>query len=199
MPGVKAPEQERRSQILAAAFTVATAERLDGLTVRKVADRAELSPGLVFFHFGSKDALLLDLLDVVLAEIIGREPPEDSSGAASARDALFAYARRELERLPSERDAVELFFDFWVVGTRDPAVRTRMREAMVAYRASFLPLARRIVAEDPARFAGVPADDITRVIVSFVQGTAFQAVLEPGAFDVDPLIAALEALVPAPA
>lgn len=198
MPGVKAPEEERRAQILESAVAVAAAERLDGLTVRKVADRAELSPGLVFFHFGSKDQLLLDLLDRVLEEIIGRRPPEDAAGAPSARDALLAYARRELERLPSEREFVELFFDFWVVGTRNHEVRTRMGDAMAAYRASFEPLATRIVAEEAARFDGVPPGDVARIIVSFVQGTAFQAVLEPDHFDVDALMAALEALVPPP-
>ncbi len=198
MPGVKAPEQERRAQILDAAVRVATADRLDGLTVRKVADAAELSPGLVFFHFGSKDQLLLDLLDRVLEEIIGRRPPEDAAGAASARDALLAYARRELERLPGEREFVELFFDFWVVGTRNHDVRTRMGQAMAAYRASFEPLATRIVAEESDRFRAVPPADVARIIVSFVQGTAFQAVLEPGRFDVDALMAALEALVPPP-
>ena len=199
MPGVKAPEQERRAQILDAAVQVATAERLDGLTVRKVAEVADLSPGLVFFHFGTKDQLLLDLLARVLEEIIGRRPPEDAAGAPSARDALLAYARRELERLPGEREFVELFFDFWVVGTRNPDVRTRMSEAMAAYRASFEPLASRIVAEETSRFDGVPPSDVARIIVSFVQGTAFQAVLEPGHFDVDALMAALEALVPPPA
>lgn len=198
MPGVKAPEQERRAQILDAAVAVATAERIDGLTVRKVAEAARLSPGLVFFHFGSKEQLLLDLLDRVLEEIIGRRPPEDATGSPSARDALLGYARRELERLPSEREFVELFFDFWVVGTRHPDVRRRMSEAMAAYRNSFEPLSSRIVAEESARFAGVPAGDVARIIVSFVHGTAFQAVLEPGHFDVDALMAALEALVPPP-
>lgn len=198
MPGVKAPEQERRAQILDAAVGVAASERLDGMTVRKVADRAGLSPGLVFFHFGSKDQLLLDLLDRVLEEIIGRRPPEDAAGAPSARDALLTYARSELERLPGERDFVELFFDYWVVGTRNPDVRTRMSDAMAAYRASFEPLATRIVAEEAARFDGVPPGDVARIIVSFVQGTAFQAVLDPDHFDVDALMAALEALVPPP-
>jgi TetR/AcrR family transcriptional regulator, transcriptional repressor of bet genes len=198
VPGVKAPEQERRAQILEAAVAVATAERLDGLTVRKVANEAQVSPGLVFFHFGSKDRLLLDLLDRVLEEIIGRRPPEDATGAPSARDALLRYARRELERLPSERDFVELFFDFWVVGTRNPAVRRRVADAMAAYRASFEPLAGGIIAEDATRFDGVPPGDVARIIVAFVQGTAFQAVLEPEPFDVDALMAALEALVPPP-
>lgn len=199
MPGVKAPEEERRTQILGAAVEVAAADRLDGLTVRKVAEAAHLSPGLVFFHFGSKEQLLLDLLDRVLEEIIGRRPPEDAAGAPSARDALLAYARRELERLPGEREFVELFFDFWVMGTRHPDVRQRMGDAMAAYRASFEPLATRIVAEEAARFDGVPPGDVARIIVSFVQGTAFQAVLEPDHFDVDALMVALEALVPPPA
>lgn len=198
MPGAKAPERERRQQILAAAMEVAATERLDGLTVRKVADRAGLSPGLVHFHFGTKEQLLLALLDRVLEEITGRRPPEDAAGAPSARDALLAYARRELARLPDERHAVELFFDFWVMGTRDHEVRRRMVDAMTAYRASFLPIAERIVAEEPERFVGVTADQVTRIFVAFVEGTAFQHVLESTTFDVDQTMRALEALVPPP-
>lgn len=198
MPGTKAPEEERRAQILDAAGLVASRERLDGLTVRKVAEQAGLSPGLVHFHFGTKEQLLLALLDAVLEEITGRRPPEDAAGAPSARDALLTYARTELERLPQERDAVELFFDFWVVGTRNAEVRRRMVEAMAAYRASFVPIARRIVEEEAERFRGVTADQIARIIVGFVEGTAFQHVLEPGAFDVGATMTALEALVPPP-
>ena len=198
MPGVKAPEEERRAQILTAAAAVASAERLDGLTVRKVADRAGLSAGLVHFHFGTKEQLLLALLDEVLEEVTGRRPPETAAGAPSARDALLDYARRELGRLPAEREAVELFFDFWVVGTRHPVVRERMVSAMTAYRASFRPIAERIVAEEPDRFVGVSADQVARIIVAFVEGTAFQGVLEPGDFDVDATMKALEALVPPP-
>ncbi len=200
MPGARAPEEQRRRQILDAAVVVAGRERLDGLTVRKVAGEARLSPGSVFFHFGSKEALLLGLLDRVLVEIVGRRPPEDAAGAgtATARDALLGYARQELDRLPDEREFVELFFDFWVMGTRHPAVREVMVDALSAYRASFLPLAERIVAEEAERFRGVSAEDITHVVAGFVHGTGFQAVIDPGGADVDDVLRALEALVPPP-
>lgn len=199
MPGAKAPEEQRREEILVAAVDVATTERLDGLTVRKVAEKAGLSPGLVFFHFGSKDRLLLALLDRVLEEIIGRRPPEDAAGAPSARDALLSYTDRELSRVPDERDFLELFFQFWVMGVGNPDVREAMRAALAAYRASFVPLAERIVAEEPDRFTDVTAEQIAGVVMGFVQGTAFQAVLAPDDYDVADTMQALEALVPPPA
>ena len=55
MPGQKASEDERRKQILRAAFDVASRRGLASLTVRLVAAKAGLSTGLVLFHFESKE------------------------------------------------------------------------------------------------------------------------------------------------
>src|SRR5436190_746752 len=116
MPGRRAPEAARREQILAAAFAVATKERLQGLTMRAVAKKAGLSAGLVHFHFESRDALLVALLDwLLLHTVIGVPSPEVFAlPTASAR--LMGLLRQELLLLPERRPRLELFFDFWVVG-----------------------------------------------------------------------------------
>ncbi|HEY7461911.1 MAG TPA: TetR family transcriptional regulator, partial [Gemmatimonadota bacterium] len=66
MPGRKAPEADRKEQILNAALRTAARDGLEGLTIRNVAAEAELSSGLVLFHFNTKDALLTAALDVLL-------------------------------------------------------------------------------------------------------------------------------------
>ena len=58
MPGRKVPEEQRRLEILKAAYRVAARDRLTGLTAQAVAAEAGVSKGLVFFHFGNRDALL---------------------------------------------------------------------------------------------------------------------------------------------
>src|SRR5690242_17197420 len=97
MPGRRAPEEERRAQILAAAFNVAAREGLARLTVRQVAAEARLSSGLVFFHFTSRDALLLALLDQLLAAT----PPllDAARSRLTAAEQLAAVAQREITRL----------------------------------------------------------------------------------------------------
>ncbi len=199
MPGTKAPEEERRRQILAAAYTVAARDRLDGLTVRRVAAVAGLSPGLVYFHFDDKETLLLALLDVLVDQLIKTTTSAETLALPSARDRLLARVREDVARLPDEREAVELFYDYWVVGTRHPRVRARISGALAAYRASFHPLVDDVMAEEPARFAGTSPEALAAMVVAFVEGNAVQVVIEPERFDLDGLTRTLEALVPPPA
>ena len=67
MPGRHVAESVRRSQIIKAAYHVAAARGLGGLTVRRVATKAGVSTGLVLFHFETKDQLIIALLDWLLA------------------------------------------------------------------------------------------------------------------------------------
>lgn len=195
MPGARAPEAERRRQIVDAALVVAARDRLDGLTVRNVAAQAGLSPGLVFHHLGDKRHLLLAVLDRVLTAVVPSVPDDDGT---PARDRLLAHVHDELRNLPAQRDLVELFLDFWVVGTREPEVRGRIATALLAYRQALHPLAASAIAEEPERFTGVEADRLASVVVAFVHGLAVQAVLDAGASDPDATMAALEALIPPP-
>lgn len=198
MPGPRAPEQERRRQILAAAYAIAARERLEGLTVRRVAAEAGLSAGTVFFHFDDKETLLLALLDVVIDELIVVSTSDEALSLDTARDRLLGRIREDVARLPAERDTVELFYDYWVMGTRHPRVRERISAALRAYRASFRPLVDDVMAEEPTRFAGTSPEALATIVVAFVEGNAVQAVMEPERFDLDALSRTLEALVPAP-
>src|SRR5690349_4489985 len=124
MPGPKRPEDQRRESILRAAFAVAARERLGGVTVRAVAERARVSTGLVFFYFESKDALLEALLAWLLEHtLVAGELPSVIRATGTPAERMLAVLRRDVERLPGQRARVELFFDYWVLGTRQPAIR----------------------------------------------------------------------------
>jgi AcrR family transcriptional regulator len=195
MPGRKAPEEERREAILRAAYRVAARERLTGVTARAVAAEAGVSPGLVFFYFESIDGLLVELLDWLLARTIAAG---DIAHVFEARDPaarMIAVIGRDLERLPRQRERVELFFDFWVLGTRHAGVRRMIRGALDRYRASFLPLAEAVVRANPEQYADVSAAGLAAVAASFVEGCALQIVMDPDEFDVERSMATLAALV----
>lgn len=197
MPGQRAPEEERREAILGAAFRVAARERLTGFTMRQVADEAGISKGLVFFYFASRDVLLLALLDWLLTTTIvapAVAPPTRASPAAH----MLAVLRRDIQRLPAQRERVELFFDFWVIGTRHPEIQQRIRNALAAYRRAYRPLAQAVIDADPARFRGVSAEAMAAIATGFVEGCALQAVMDPDRFDVDAFAASVAALVMRP-
>jgi AcrR family transcriptional regulator len=56
-----------KDRILSAAKLVLETEGIDGLTIRRVAQRAELSPMALYRHFADKDALLNALMEDGLA------------------------------------------------------------------------------------------------------------------------------------
>jgi AcrR family transcriptional regulator len=200
MPGRRAPEEQRREEILRAAFAVAARERLGGVTARAVAAEAGVSPGLVFFYFESVDRLLVELLDWLLARtIVAGEVPNLAGGTTDPAARMMAVIRRDVERLPRQRERVELFFDYWVLGTRHPAVRRKIRKALDRYRDAFRPLAESVVRSDPERYAGVTGEGLAAVAAGFVEGCALQVVMDPAQFDVQRAMATLAALVRDPA
>ena len=201
MPGRKEPEEERRDAILRAAYTVAARERLGGVTARAVAAEAGVSSGLVFFYFESIDNLLVALLDWMLERTMAtpdREAPFAVVAPEVARDPatrLVTTVAAALRRLPRHRDRVELFFDYWVLGTRHPVVRRKIRRALAGYRESYVAGAQAVIDADPERYAGTSAEGMADVIASFLYGCSMQLVTNPTQFDADRMLAALEALV----
>jgi TetR/AcrR family transcriptional regulator, transcriptional repressor of bet genes len=185
MPGSKVPEEERRHQILAAAYRVAGEQGLAGTTILQVAAAAGVSPGLIIFHFKSRRQLLLALLEELLATttvlrtdvgIASSEPPE-------AR--LLAVLRNEIRRLTGEPDRIRLTFDYWMAGVRDVATRSRLKAEFARYREAFRPLAEAVLVANPNRFPGVTADGLAGLSVSLIKGCAVQSMIDPDHFDVN--------------
>lgn len=196
MPGRKVPEAARRDEILRAAYRVAARDRLGGLTVRAVAAEAGVSAGLLLFHFESKDGLLVDLLDWMLAHTIvagemHRRPPED----VPPEQWLLGLVERDLRHLLAQRERIELFYDYWVLGTRHPVIRRLIRRALHRYRESFRPAAAAVCAAYPTRFTDLAPDDLAGVCAAFIEGCATQTVLDPDRFDAVRAMATLRALV----
>jgi len=195
MPGRKAPEEQRRLEILKAAYRIAARERLTGLTAQAVAAEAGVSKGLVFFHFGNRDGLLVALLTWLLEiTLVSPEMTERLEGQTPAERMLSAI-RRDVEALPRQRERVALFFDYWVMGTRHPEVQRAIRGALNRYRDAFRPLAQAVVDAEPERFGRVGAEGLAGVAAGFIEGCALQVVMDPDRFDVKSYMRTISALV----
>jgi TetR/AcrR family transcriptional regulator, transcriptional repressor of bet genes len=195
MPGARAPEDERRAAILRAAAKVAARERLTGFTVQQAAAEAGVSKGLVFFYFESKDALLVALLEWLLERTIVAELNEECRRMESPAERLLGVIRHDIVRLPAQRERVELFFDYWVMGTRHPEIQRMIRAALDRYRDALLPLAAEVIEDEPERFAGMSAEGLAGVAASFIEGCALQVVMDPERFSVEESLRTLRALV----
>lgn len=198
MPGKRLPEEERREAIIAAAFEVAARDRLGGLSARAVAEAAGVSKGLVFFHFEDRERLLLALLDWLLVEDprvrVPRELETAVAGEAPSKR-LLALLEHQLAVLPARRKRMELFLDYWVLGTSESEIQRRIRAAFQRYRAEFLPWTMPVVAAAPERYGKVGGEGLAAVLVSFIQGCAMQLIADPSRFDLERYVTAVRGLV----
>ncbi len=196
MPGRKAPESVRRDEILRAAYRVAARDRLGGLTIRAVATEAGVSAGLLLFHFESKDGLLIDLLDWMLSHtIVAGEFHQRAPAGLPPIAWLLSIVERDLAHLLKQRERVELFYDYWVLGTRHPVIRRLIRRALHRYRDAFRPAAHAIIASQPQRYANLTADDLAGVCAAFIEGCATQTILDPSRFNAQRAMVTLQALI----
>ncbi len=177
MPGRRAPEAERRQQLLESAFAVAARDGLDGLTIRAVAAEAGLSHGLVLFHFGSKDGLLHALLNWVLETVMIR-PGEDLDAIPPSRR-LVAAMERETAELADRQAWTSLLFEFWIRGMTDDLIRARMQTAMAAYRADLAPLAADLIAARRSQLGALAPMDLATVAGQVILGFAIQQLVDP--------------------
>lgn len=194
MPGSKAPESQRREEIIAAAYAVAAREGLDGFTIIQVAAQAGLSPGLVIFHFKTKRQLLLELLKWLVATTTVLRVDPLISSLASPHDQLVAVLRQEMQRLSNEPHRIRLMFDFFTAGVRDAEVRETLRAEFERYRLAFRPITAAVISAEPERFPGVTAESLAAVSVSFIKGCAVQSMIDAD-FNIDQYLAAAETLL----
>ena len=189
MSGRRKQLDERRSELVAAARAVAMSDGLEQLTGRKVAAKAGLSSGLVFFHFETREALLEAVLDALLEDIFGGLTMPEGAGTPEQR--LLSFLQQRFERLRTERRQVELFIDFWVLGLRNASIRKRIRAGLERYRDAVRP-----VGDELARTrSGLTGDGLAQLAVSFILGSALQFAMETGRPDPDALLSSVRGLL----
>lgn len=197
MPGTKIAESIRREHVIAAAYEIAATEGLRAVTIRDVAARAGMSTGLVLFHFKSKDQLVLELVDWVLATTTALQVGRDILAIASPLERLVALLAQEMARLSSEPARMRLFFEFWAAGLSDDGIRRRMQPELDRYREAFRPIAEAVLAAEPDRFPHTTPDGLAAVAVSFIKGCAVQSMIDPD-LDINQFLAAAEGLLRRP-
>lgn len=194
MPGKKASEEVRREQIIQAAFRVAACEGLEQLTMHLVAAEAGLSKGLLFFHFKSKEALLLALLDWLLDTIFETwQVPENLPPV----ERLLAWLRLDLQDLAQEKqeDALHLFFSYRAIAAHDPIIDERIQGALERSRQTLLPIVQAVIESEPRRFCQVAPEELASVVLAITQGSAIQSLFSNHSVDVERTLSVVRALL----
>ena len=135
-----------RALLLAAAARVYARHGFGGATLDEVAAEAGFTKGAVYAHFGSKENLLLALMEEHLARQVAEQLALFDRERITWERPL-AGSERWMERLQHDPDPFRLFVELWIYAQRDERLRARLADGLGTLRATF------------ARFAATSAAD----------------------------------------
>jgi AcrR family transcriptional regulator len=177
-PRVGIHEAARRAQILRAARTCIVALGYERVTVRGVAEMANVSTGTIVHYFGDKDTLLeAALLDKV--QDTGIALRAALTGARTARERLERLVEASLPDSDEVRDEWRLWLTFWGEVTRNE----RLRAVSERQHRRWTRFLARIIAEGCAsgEFAMVDSEIAATQLAALIDGLAIQTTLHNSA------------------
>ncbi len=166
----------RRAELVDAAWRVIADEGLEAATVRRIAQAAGCTTGLVTHYFDTKD----DMLVAALREVHSRAGQRmiRHLGGADIEAVLLAVI---LDALPMDQDR-QLEWKVWLAFWGRAAAEERLRQEQQRRYAEWRGLLGKLIRQ--ARPHDTPADRRTTVdlIAGAIDGLGIQATLEPAKF-----------------
>lgn len=166
--------EETRERITTAAIRLFSARGYNKASVNEICAEAGVTKGAFYYHFDSKQALFLALLDLWLKTFDqavdasrSQTPPETFQRMTEAFPYIFRSASNNLP----------MFLEFWLQASRDEKVWQASIAPYRRYHRYFASLIRRGVAE--GSFTQVNPDLAARVIVAAAMGLLLQSLLDP--------------------
>ncbi|WP_158917193.1 transcriptional regulator BetI [Caulobacter sp. S45] len=124
----------RRAALIAATLASLADRGLGAVSVRDVAKRAGVSPGLIRHHFGGFSNLLAEAYATVVAQV---DAALDQAVAAAGDDPdlrMHAFVEASFSETVVDRDLLSAWLGFWGLVRTDPVTAAKHGETYVAYR-----------------------------------------------------------------
>lgn len=112
-PPRKAPRDVRRQQLIEATLAVLATKGYAALTVADVAKHAGLSPGIVIFHFSTKDHLLAETLRFLAIEYRDHWSNRMRAAGASPAEQLKAILLSDFDTDVFTSERLAAWIAFW--------------------------------------------------------------------------------------
>jgi AcrR family transcriptional regulator len=182
--------ENRRRELIEAAIHVIARHGRAGCTVGRVAREAQLSQGLMNFHFKSMDLLLAAAFDHLADEfdVIWRARVAKAGGTPWERLGAMIEAYFAPEVFSSEKLAV--WFSFWVDADLRDEFRTASVKVERRYHRELEPEIARLLGAEHTPDTEKEATRITGMLTAMVDGYWLQALLYPKNFRAKAAIAA---------
>ena len=154
-----------RQRILDATFRRLVSEGYAALSVREIAKDAGVNHALINYHFGSKDQLVIDVLDTVNQRLLSRQASMYESGGGFAQK--WASARRFYED-DLASGFVRLQAELWAASLSNPGLRDKFLPRLLAWKKLVLGAVREAVAALQADGGKLPPPFTPEVIACWI-------------------------------
>lgn len=114
--------EEKRKQILYAAFQALSELGYDSVTLQVIADYAKVSKGVVHYYFDNKEAVLVELLKWLTAKIYEKECAAVEIEETAVKK-LQAYIGSAFVSPEKNRTFYRVYLDFLAKASRNPVYR----------------------------------------------------------------------------
>ncbi len=167
------PATDRRAQIVTAARAVMAERGYPQASLKQIATAAGIAPGLLSYYYPTKDALLVDVVADIDAELNARwiAAVEAADTPIARINAGFDQAIRDCTERP---EFFRLLFDLFAAASSNEAVRERTRELLDNFVALVAAEIEQVDAELPSPlpagvdFAGALAGSFTGILLHSV-------------------------------
>ena len=170
----------RRTQLTRAAYKVVGEKGYNEFTIKDIAVEAGLSTGLVHYYFKNKEELLFTLLKEMNANL-KYNLNKALTVLEEPQDKLLAFCDEAFDLLNKEKAYFYVIIDFWAQINRNKRIRQANIKLFQSYRDEITA----ILEEGAAKgvFMAVDVQLTSVIIVSLIQGTIIQYVIDHEAFD----------------
>lgn len=131
--------------------------------------------------FDTQDKLVIAALDY-LQDQFRTVRDEQIQVAEGPREKLRAVLEHQKNLVLTERNILELYYDYWAKSAKRQPVRDKLKDMYATWRADLT----EIILEgiEGGDFATNEAEVVTQAIIALSQGAALQSIIDPESFDV---------------
>jgi AcrR family transcriptional regulator len=174
--------KERQNQVLDAAVKVFSRLGFHKASMDTIAEEAEMSKGLLYWYFKSKDAIIAAILKRFFAlEQRNLAALENPQGSATER--LLQYNQEVLEKTRYLNLLMPIALEFYALAARQEDVKAFLKEYFKEYREKFTGLIRQGIAQ--GEFKAVDPQEAATTLVALYEGTFLLAAIDPKAFNLE--------------
>jgi TetR/AcrR family transcriptional repressor of bet genes len=181
LPRATAIREARQRQLIEATIVAIGRYGYAKLTLNHVASLAGLSPGIVNFHFRSKEQLLAATLEYLVEEYEAFWTQALAKAGDSAAAKVDAMIEADFDPQVNSLEKVAVWYAFWAEAQANPSYRERVSRLEARYFDDSRALFQRLIEE--GGYAGISPDAVAYGLNAMMDGFWFDLVIDPARFD----------------